>query len=197
MRARRGVALAVLLLTASVLAPKAWAGEPADQLFAQIDLVLKALNDQELGKPAHAQERRQTLRRLADDILDVEEISRRSLGRHWRERTPGEREEFMRLFGDLLERAYVSKVETYSGEKVAFLGDTIDGDQAIVKTRIVTKQGTEIPVEYRMLRRSDRWRAYDVVIEGISLVASYRVQFDKIIQRTSYQQLVKQVREKQ
>lgn len=193
----RRVALGALLLAALILAPKAWAGEPADQLFAQIDLVLKILDDPELKRPGHAQERRQAIRRVAADILDFEEISRRSLGRHWQARTATEREEFVLLFGDLLERAYIGRIETYSGEKIAFLGDTIDRDQATVKTKIVTRQGTEIPVEYRMLRRGDRWRAYDVVIEGISLVANYRAQFDKIIQRTSYQQLVKQVREKQ
>jgi phospholipid transport system substrate-binding protein len=193
----RRVALGALLLAALILAPKAWAGEPADQLFAQIDLVLKILDDPELKRPGHAQERRQAIRRVAADILDFEEISRRSLGRHWQARTATEREEFVLLFSDLLERAYIGKLETYGGEKIAFLGDTIDRDQAAVKTKIVTKQGTDIPVEYRMLRRGDRWRAYDVVIEGISLVANYRAQFDKIIQRTSYQQLVKQVREKQ
>ena len=101
------------------------------------------------------------------------------------------------MFGDLLERAYIGKIELYSGEKVAFLGDAIDGELATVRTRIVTKQGTEIPVDYRMLRRGDRWRAYDVIIEGVSLVANYRTQFDKVIQRTSYQQLVQQVRARQ
>ena len=197
MTPRRGVALALALLAATLLAPKAWAGEPADQLFVQIDQVLRILDDQELKKPAKRQERRQAIRRVANDILDYEEITKRSLGRHWQARTAAEREEFIQLFGDLLERAYVGQIETYNGEKIAYLGDAIDGDRAVVRTKIVTKSGTEVPVDYRMLRRNDRWRAYDVIIEGVSLVANYRAQFDKIIQRTSYQQLVKQVREKQ
>ncbi len=195
-RGRRLALGVALLMGAAVLAPKAWAGEPTEQLFSQIDLVLKVLDDPELRKPGRAQERRLAVQRLAGDIMDVEEISRRSLGRHWQARTAAEREEFVQLFGNLLERAYIGKIETYSGEKVAFLGDAIDGNQATVRTRIVTKQGTEIPVDYRMLRRGERWRAYDVVIEGISLVANYRSQFDKVIQRASYQQLVSQVRDK-
>ena len=77
-----------------------------------------------------------------------------------------------------------------------FLGDTIDGELAVVKTRIVSKQSTELPVDYRMFRRGDRWRVYDVTIEGVSLVANYRSQFDRILQRSSFQQLVNQVKEK-
>jgi phospholipid transport system substrate-binding protein len=189
--------VAALLLVAAALVPIAWAGEPADQLSAQIALVLKVVDDPELRKPGREQERRQALLGVAREILDIEEFSRRTLGRHWEARTAAEREEFMQLFGDLLERLYIGKLETYSDEKIMFLGDTTEGDLATVQTKIVTKQGTEIPVEYRMLRRGDRWRACDVVIGGISLVANYRAQFDKIIRRTSYQQLVKQVREKQ
>jgi phospholipid transport system substrate-binding protein len=197
MTRRRRLTLVLALLIAAAIAPQAWAGEPADQLFGQIDRVLKVLDDPELRKAAKSQERRQAIRQIANDILDVEEITKRSLGRHWQARTAAEREEFIQVFGDLLERAYIGKMEIYTGEKVAFLGDTIDGDLATVRTKILTKQGTEIPVDYRMARRGDRWRAYDVAIEGVSLVANYRAQFDKIIQRTSYQQLVKQVREKQ
>ena len=87
-------------------------------------------------------------------------------------------------------------MDAYSGERVLFLGDAIDGELAVVKTRIVTKQGTEIPVDYRMLQRDDRWRVYDVHIEGVSLVASYRSQFDRILRTASFQQLVNQVKEK-
>lgn len=194
---RRVRLVAALLLVAAALAPRAWAGEPADQLFAQIDLVLKVLDDPELKTAGREPERRQAVRRIVGELLDIEEFSRRSLGRHWEERTTGEREEFMQLFGDLLERMYIGKLESYTDEKITVLGDAIDGDQATVQTKVVTKQGGEIPVDYRMLRRGDRWRAWDVVVGGISLVANYRAQFDKIIRRTSYQQLVKQVRDKQ
>jgi phospholipid transport system substrate-binding protein len=198
MKARRlGALAAALSLVAAVQAPQVWAGEPADQLFARIDLVLKVLGDPELKTPARAQDRRQAVRRIASDILDVEEISRRSLGRHWDSCTLTEREEFTRLFGQLLERMYIARLETYSDERITLLGDTTEGDLATVQTQILTKGGATIPVEYRMLRRGDQWRAFDVVIGGFSLVASYRAQFDKVIQRTSFQQLVKQVREKQ
>ena len=76
------------------------------------------------------------------------------------------------------------------------MGETVDGDQATVKTRIVTKQGNEVPVDYRLSREKDRWRVYDVIIEGVSLVADYRTQFNKIIQTSSYDDLVKRMRAK-
>ena len=109
-------------------------------------------------------------------------------------RTTVPRQEFIRLFGDLLEYSYVSKIEVYSGEKVLYVGELLDGDLATVRTRIITKQGTEIPVDYRLARQGDQWRAYDVLIEGVSLVANYRAQFNAVIQRTSYADLVKTLR---
>jgi phospholipid transport system substrate-binding protein len=197
MRVRSRLTLvAAPLLALLAFAPRAWGGEPGHQLLSRIDQVLKVLDDPQLKKPERAQERRQAVRRIAIDILDFEEISRRSLGRHWDARTARERQEFMQLFGDLLERAYIARLETYSGEQISLVGDESEGNRAIVKTKVLTRRGVEIPVEYRMLRRGKSWRAYDVVLGGYSLVDSYRAQFDKVIQRTSYRQLVQQVREK-
>lgn len=193
MRARRAVVVVALCL-APALAPGAWAGEPADQLFASMDRVLKLVDDPAFKQP---HERRKAFHSTAEEMFDFEEIARRSLARHWDARTPAERGEFVEALRELLERLYISKVELYNGEKIANLGDTVDGDLATVKTKVVTKHGSEIPVDYRMIRRGERWRAWDVVIGGVSLVDNYRAQFDKVIQRTSYQQLVKQVREKQ
>jgi phospholipid transport system substrate-binding protein len=129
-------------------------------------------------------------------MFDLTEITRRSLGRHWAQRTAAERQEVVTLFGELLERSYLSKIEGYSGERIAFGGEAVQGDQAVVRTRIVTKQGTEIPVDYRLLLRGDRWLIYDVVIEGVSLVANYRGQFDKIIRNGSFTELLQRLRAK-
>src|SRR6266542_4104166 len=187
-RALVALAAALALLTASAAA----AGPPTDQLQGSIDLVLKTITDPELKKEANTARRRATIRSIANEIFDFAEISQRSLGRHWQARTPAEREEFVRLFGDLLEHSYITKIESYSGEKIQY-----DGDVAVARTRIVTKQGTEIPVDYRMLLKDNRWRAYDVNIEGVSLVANYRTQFNAIIQRTGYPDLVAKLRAKQ
>ena len=173
------------------------AGPPTDHVRGSIDRVLQILSDPELKKDAKTADRRAAIRAVANEIFDFTEISQRSLARHWTPRTPAERQEFIRLFGDLLEYSYVTKIETYSGEKIQYTGEAADGDQAVVKTRIVTKQGLEIPVDYRMFVKDNRWRAYDVNIEGVSLVANYRTQFNTVIQRAGYPDLVAKLKAKQ
>ena len=198
MPTRRSVVAVAALWLGAVLAAPAWAGQPAEQLFTSIDRVMKVLNDPELKRPAKAQERRAAIRRLAGDMFDFEEFARRSLGRHWEARTATEREEFVRLFRDLIERVFTGKLDLYNGEKVVVVSDAIDGvrgDEATVKTQVGASQGA-IPVDFWMVHRGDSWRACDIVIGGVSLVRNYRAQFDKVIKRTSYAQLVKQVREK-
>ena len=177
----------LVFLAASI----ARAGEATDQVRRSVDEVIKVVQSQPDG-PA----RRAEIRRIANRLFDFEETAKRALGPHWQQRTPAEREEFVRLFSDLLEAAYVGKIDLYQGEKIAYVGETVDGDQATAKTRIVTKQGTEVPVDYRLLREKDGWRVYDVVIEGVSLVGNYRTQFNKIIQTSSFEDLVKRMRAK-
>ncbi len=197
-RHHRRVAAAVALVIGLVLVRDLWAGVPTDQLRSQINRVVKTVEDPELQKESKIKERRAAVRKVADEIFDFTETAKRSLARHWLQRSPAERREFVDLFADLLERSYISKIELYNGEKFAYLGDTIDGDQAMVRTKIVTKQGSEIPIDYKMLRGAgDRWLVYDVLIEGVSLIANYRTQFNKIIQTSSYQELVKRMKTKQ
>ena len=168
-----------------------------DQVRESIDTVLKIVSDPELKKDARTAERRRMIRQVASQLFDFTEISRRSLGQHWQARTPAEREQFIGLFGDLLEYSYVSKIETYSGETIRYVGETVDGPHAIVRTKIVTKQGTEIPVDYRMMQNGTRWLVYDVNIEGVSLVSNYRSQFNTVIQRSGYADLVAKLKAKQ
>ena len=196
--ARIARALSLIALVGLVLTgPRpAGAGAPTDQLRAQIDRVVKLLEDPELKKEGKQKERRAAVRQVANDIFDFSETAKRSLARHWSGRTPAEREEFVQLFTDLLERSYFSRIELYGGEKIQFVGEALDGETAIVRTRLVTKQGTEIPVDYRMLHKGEKWLVYDVVIEGVSLIANYRTQFNKIITTSSYQELMRKMRTK-
>jgi len=194
---RRGRCGCATVLALLLVAVSARAGEPTDQLRAQIDRVVRVLEDPELKKANRAKERRAAIRKVANDIFDFGETARRSLARHWTQRTAAEREEFVQLLADLLERSYISKIEAYGGEKITYVGETIDGDQATVRTKLTTKEGTDIPVDYRMLKRGDKWLVYDIIIEGVSLVANYRAQFNKIILTSSYQELVKKMRTKQ
>jgi len=195
---RHRAILALLLALAVTTLTSRWAlaGVPTDQLRGQIDRV-KVLEDPELKKDGHQKDRRAAVRKIANEIFDFTETARRSLGRHWQGRTDAERNEFVQLFSDLLERSYISKIETYGGEKIAYLGDSIEGEQAKVQTKLVTKASGDIPIEYRMHKKNERWLVYDVVIEGVSLVANYRTQFNKIIQTSSFQELMNKMKNKQ
>ena len=186
-------ALSSLLIALVALVPTGAAAGPAtDQLKSQVDQVIRILDDPALkSRPA---ERHAQVRTLAEQIFDYPDTARRSLGPHWNERTPQEREEFTRLFADLLDRAYVSKIDLYQGEKVKWVGETVNGDDGTVKTTIATKSGTDMPVDYRMHLKDGRWRVYDVIIEGVSLVSNYRTQFNKIVQTESYPALVQKLK---
>jgi phospholipid transport system substrate-binding protein len=194
---RMGAMVLAGALVVGVSAAPAAAGVPTDQLKGAVERVHKTLDDPALKGDARLAERRVAVRKIANEIFDFNEIAKRSLARHWQPLSEALRAELVSLFADLLERSYISKIETYGGEKIQYTAERADGDLATVSTRIVTKNGTEVPVDYRLLKRSDRWLVYDVSIEGVSLVSNYRTQFNKIIQTTSYNELVSKLRNKQ
>jgi phospholipid transport system substrate-binding protein len=184
-------------LVVGVSSAPAAAGVPTDQLKGAVERVLKTLDDPALRGEARLGDRRAAVRKIANEIFDFSEIAKRSMARHWQPLSETQKNEFVGLFADLLERSYISKIETYGGEKIQYTAERADGDFATVSTRIITKNGTEVPVDYRMIKRADRWLVYDVSIEGVSLVSNYRTQFNKIIQTTSYNELVSKLRNKQ
>jgi phospholipid transport system substrate-binding protein len=184
------VALALVLHV-----PHAEAGPPTDQLKQRVDEVIRVLDDPSLkGRPT---QRHAAIRKIAENIFDYPNTARRALGPHWNARTPEEHKEFVALFADLLDRAYLSKIDLYQGEKVRYTNEVADGNEATVKTMLTTPRGTSIPVDYRMHLVDGRWLVYDVTIEGISLVANYRQQFNKVIVTESYPVLVQKMRAKQ
>nr|PWU23323.1 MAG: organic solvent tolerance ABC transporter substrate-binding protein [Candidatus Rokubacteria bacterium] len=176
------------------LVPVAMAGPATDRLKPEIDRVIATLDNPALKGESKTAERRKAIRDITDEVFDWTEMARRALGRHWAGRTSAEQQEFVGLFRDLIERAYVSKIERYTGEPIAFVGESIDADQATVRTRITTKQNQEVPIDYRLGRQGDRWLVYDVLIENISLIGNYRTQFDGIIKTSSYEELVKRMK---
>jgi phospholipid transport system substrate-binding protein len=190
---RLGVGILSISLFVTVLGP-AWAGPPTDTLREYTEAVQKVLDDPALKADDRRHERRAAVRKVAIEAFDVQETARRALGPHWQQRTPAEREEFVQLFADLLERTYIAKIDLYGGERLKFTDERVDADTAVVRGRVLTRQGTEVPVEGRMHKKSDRWLIYDVVIENISLIANYRSQFDRIIRTSSYAELVKRLR---
>ena len=181
--------LGALLLVVLTVVP-VWAGPPTDQVKQYTDLVTKILQDTAM----RSVDKREAVRKVAEQIFDVNETARRALGPHWQTRSPAEREEFVQLFADLLERTYISKIDLYGGERLQYTTETIDGDFAAVKGRVVTQRGTEVPVEARMLKKGTRWLIYDITIENVSLIGNYRAQFDRIIRTSSFDELMKRLK---
>lgn len=180
--------LAVWLLMAWTVA--AWAGPPTDAVKSVVDEVIRILNDPALK--TQKERRRQLVKARVDQRFDYEEMAKRSLGPTWGRLSPAQRSEFVRLFGELLEASYSDKIDKYAGETVTFLGESLDGDYAEVRTMLV-RPNDKIPMNYRLVNKS-RWVIYDVVIEGVSLVSNYRSQFSQIISQSSYQELLHRLR---
>jgi len=187
--------LGSLLLVGSATSSRA--GEPTDKVRETVDAALAILADEALKAPERTQERRAKIRQAVLQRFGFEEMSRRSLGIHWQKLTPQERQEFVQLFTDLLERSYIEKIEGYSGnpKNIRYTKETIDKDgYASVRSGVVNQRDMNVDIEYRLLQRDGNWEAYDIVIEGVSLVNNYRTQFNKIIQEGSYANLLKQMK---
>jgi phospholipid transport system substrate-binding protein len=187
----------LILLFALCDVSGAWAGPPTDQLRARIDRVYKILADPELQGATKIDQRRTAIVIAANDIFDFGEMAKRSLGQHWEQRTVAERGEFVRLFTELIQRSYISKVDQRGAEPMIMQSEKVDGDYAVVRTALPLGPGREMPIDYRMRNTDDRWLVYDLSIDGISLVANYRAQFNKVIRTSSYEALIAKVKSRQ
>jgi phospholipid transport system substrate-binding protein len=180
-----GLALQLLVGVAG-----AWAGPPTDIAKQVIERALNALND----PSSQGEARRQKVKAIVDPYFDYQEMAKRSLGPVWAKLSPGQRQEFVALFSQLLEASYSDKIEKYAQRvKIDYTGEILSGDNAEVRT-VVVKANDRIPLNYRLMNEGGTWRVYDVVIEGVSLVSNYRSQFSKIIHESSYAELVKRLK---
>lgn len=194
---REVVVASALGLSLLLMAERVLAGAPTDQLQGTADRVLVILKEVRSQSQSYRNEHVDKLRELIHARFDFTEMARRSLGAHWRERTPDERKEFMEIFPKFLEDSYVDKIDSYSGEKILYEKELLDKDFAEVQTKIVTKNGEQYSVDYRLRLVDDTWKVYDVIIEGISLVSNYRSQFSRVISKSSYKELLRAMKEKQ
>lgn len=192
-------AICVGVISLAFMSTLLWAAdEPGKLVMKTIDSGLTVLKEPSLKGPEKAQERRQRLWEEISFIFNFEEMSKRALGQHWKKRTPQEKKEFVELFTNILKDAYIGKTDTYSGEKIVFLKEKQDDNKyTTVQTKIITTTGTEVLVDYRMLNNDGKWTIYDVIIEGVSLVNNYRSQFNNILLKSSYEELIQKIKAKQ
>ena len=170
------------------------AADPTEQLRPFIKKVTDTLADPGL-KALPRKEQAELLEGVVRERFDFREMSKRVLGQHWRKLDAQEQAEFEELFTDLLQYAYVGRVEEYSGQMVEFVQQRIRGNRAEVQTLLVDKDKS-IPVSYIMLLQGQDWMAYDIVVEGVSLVRNYMEQFSEILRKEGYPGLVKQIEDK-
>jgi phospholipid transport system substrate-binding protein len=190
---------AVIVLTVLCYsAPGAHAGLPTDQVKATVDKALVVLRDPKLKVTAKTKERREQVKQILFVRFDFTEMAKRSLGANWRRRTPQEQEEFVRLFTDVLERAYADIIESYTDEKlkIAYGNERVDGDFADINSKILTGKGEEYSLNYKAHLVGGEWKVYDVIAENISLVNNYRSQFNRVIAKESYEELVRRLKDK-
>ena len=190
---RWGIIICLIILCFPAISA---AGRPTDQIKETTDKIISVVSDPSLKGPEKNEERKKLIRQFANERFDWEEMSRRSLAQHWAERTEEEKKEFVDLFGKLVERTYLEKVEGYSGEKVVYENERVKGEYGLVKVKIVTQKQVEIPVLYRIKNKEENWLVYDISIEGVSLINNYRTQFRSIISRSSYNDLVEKLKAK-
>jgi phospholipid transport system substrate-binding protein len=172
------------------------AGEPTERIRTVSDRLISIISDSTLLAPEMAEKREQMIMETVSSVFDWEEFSRRALARHWAKRTDQEKGEFVSLFGRLIKSVYMGKTMQYSDVSVQFADEKIEGAYGRVSTDLITSTGTQTPVEFRMIKKNGTWWVYDVYIEGVSLVNNYRSQFNSLLARSSYEELVKRLKEK-
>ena len=186
----RALALAGLLALASGVLEGARAGDPTDQIRAQIEQMYQAV---QRAAPSSSGEIEAV--KVLDQMFDWPRMAEAALGGHWQQRTAAERTEFTQLFARLFRRGYLSRIHLVDASKFQYPGDVITGDSALVKTQVLTKKGSTINVNYITRLEDDRrWRVTDVQVERISLIGNYRTQFDAVVTRSSYEELVTKLR---
>lgn len=168
---------------------------PTAVVRATLDAVFHILDDPQLKPAAQAKHRRRLLEQVIAERFDYEEMSKRTLAAHWKPLSPSERQEFVQLFKTFLSDQYAARIEGYAGERVVYLSErTVDG-YAEVRTRLVSDK-LDFPMDYRLTNKGGTWYAYDVIVDGVSLVMNYRSQFGKIIGESSFQELLRRLRDR-
>ncbi|MEM5787942.1 MAG: ABC transporter substrate-binding protein [Syntrophobacteraceae bacterium] len=159
---------------------------------------LQILRTSRTGEAPALRQRRGEILTIVDEYFNFEEMARRALGRPWKDQSAEKRQEFVRLFKQMLFNTYISRVESYTGsnEKIYYDSEKIDGEYAVVNTRVVTTGNQAYLIEYRLRNESGHWKAYDVIVEGVSFVDNYRSQFSSILANESFDSLLKKMREK-
>lgn len=190
--------MTVLLLLCYLLLPAvAGADSPTEQVRTTVDKVLTIVRRPNPKSKAQVEAQRAQLAEVISPRFDFPEMAKRSLGRHWAGRTPGEQREFIEILATLLRKSYADNIESYTGQNVLYTREREDRNYAEVDTKIVVENRPPFAINYKLHSVDKEWKVYDLIIEDISVINNYRSQFDRVIAKTSYADLVRILKEKQ
>ena len=185
-----------MLVSQLVVSGNVRAGAPTDQVRQTADQVLTLLRNPQFKGADKESQRRERLREIIGNRFNFEEMAKRSLGASWRRVGAEDQKRFVELFTDLLEKSYADQIESYNGEKIVYGRENIAQDQAEVDTKVINKKGQEFTVNYKLQSNQGDWKVYDVMIDNVSLVNNYRSQFNRILAKSSFNDLLKKLEAK-
>jgi phospholipid transport system substrate-binding protein len=173
----------------------AFAGAPTEEIRTAVNQGVEILKGAKLDDERQRADVINRLRTIVYPLFDFREMAKRSLGAYWRRINRQQQDEFVASFTDLLEKTYADKIDLYDGQKVTYAGETVDKDFAVVNTKLIGKNQS-YSVDYKLQLVDGKWKIYDVVAENISLVNNYRSQFNRILTKSSFDDLIQRIRSK-
>ncbi|MHB8109174.1 MAG: MlaC/ttg2D family ABC transporter substrate-binding protein [Syntrophorhabdaceae bacterium] len=189
--------LSCLVIAIIALLPLyAFAGPATDTVKTNVSSVIDILRDPKLKGDAGKKQKEQKIEVVADKMFDYVELSKQTLGLNWNKFSADQRKEFVSLFKNMLRNTYIDRITAYTNEKVNYGKEVPLAENKLeVQTVIISSSG-QIPINYRVMKKGQDWRVYDVVIEGVSLVSNYRTQFRDILANNPPQVLIDTLRKK-
>jgi phospholipid transport system substrate-binding protein len=173
-----------------------FAGIPLDTVKTNVNGVIEAMRDPKLKGESGKKVKEQRIVAAADKMFDFVELSKRTLGLNWNKFTPEQRKEFVELFKTILKDAYVDKITAYTDEQVNFTKETPLSENTVEVQSVVATKSAQVPIYYRVIKKDNNWKVYDVVIEGVSLISNYRTQFREILGNNPPETLLETLRKK-
>jgi phospholipid transport system substrate-binding protein len=186
----------LLLILLLIFPPFAYSVAPSDTLKEHVNKVLEVLRDPALKGEPGRKVKKEKIRSISAEVFDFTELSKRSLGQNWNKLNADQQEEFIKLFKSLLETVYADKITSYTDERIIFKEEITLSEKTVEVPTVIVSKTSEIPINYRLLQEKGRWKVYDVVIEGVSLVNNYRTQFREILANKTPEALLDILRKK-
>lgn len=189
------IALLGILMIFLYIIP-AYAGAPLNTVQTNVNKVLDVLRDPALKADSAKEAKKEKIKAIYSDMFDEVEIAKRTLAQNWNKLNNAQRKEFVGLYRDILEKAYIDKILAYTNEKITYEKEVnLTKNKFEVQTLIITSS-KKIPIFYRVFLKGGTWKVYDVIIENVSLVQNYRTQFNSILDKSSPEQLLETLRKK-